>query len=96
MSSKAPSKPKPAISLENIPGIRFAKILLNNNIISQLKIEKAIRVQQKLGGNRLLSAIFIEHGMISDDEHRRVIRKYGREFRLGELVVELGYINLKQ
>ncbi len=96
MSSEAPNKPKPAISLEKVPGIRFAKILLNNNIISQSKIEKAIRVQQKLGGNRLLSAIFIELGIISDDEHRRVIRNHGREFRLGELVVELGYISLEQ
>ncbi|MDQ6967137.1 MAG: GspE/PulE family protein [Mariprofundaceae bacterium] len=96
MSSEKPKKSNPSISLENVPGIQFAKILLNSGLVSQAKIEKAIRVQKKLGENRVLSAIFIELGIITDDEHRRVIRKHGRDFRLGELAVELGYVSLKQ
>jgi len=96
MTSGAEKKPKTTISLGDIPGIKFAEILLNNKLLSQSDIKKAIRVQQKLGNNRLLSAIFIELNMISEDEHRRIIRKHGRSFRLGELVVELGYVSLEQ
>jgi len=95
MSSKTPNNKAP-VSLKDIPGIQFAKILLNNGIVSQENLEKAIRVQLKLGNNSLISAIFIELGIITQDEHRRIIRKYGREFRLGDLAVELGYVSLEQ
>jgi len=96
VGSKTSSNTQPSILQHDIPGIQFAKLLLEDGILSESKLEKAIRVQQKLGGNRLLSAILIELSMISEDEHRRIIRKHGRAFRLGELVVELGYVNLKQ
>jgi len=96
MSNETSNKSQPSVSLEQVPGIQFAKILLDNNIVSQSQIEKAIRVQKRLGSNRLISAIFIELGIISQDEHRRIIRKHGREFRLGELAVELDYVSLEQ
>jgi len=96
MASEIPNKSKTAISLAQAPGIQFAKILLTEKIVSKAQVEKAIRVQLKLGNNRLISAIFIELGIITQDEHRRVIRKHGREFRLGELAVELGYVSLEQ
>jgi type IV pilus assembly protein PilB len=96
MASEIPNKSKTAISLAQVPGIQFAKILLTEKIVSKAQVEKAIRVQLKLGNNRLISAIFIELGIITQDEHRRVIRKHGREFRLGELAVELGYVSLEQ
>lgn len=96
MSNETSNKSQPSVSLEQVPGIQFAKILLDNNIVSQSQIEKAIRVQKRLGSNRLISAIFIELGIISQDEHRRIIRKHGREFRLGELAVELNYVSLEQ
>ncbi len=96
MVSEIPNKSKATTSLAQVPGIQFANILLSNKIVSKAQVEKAIRVQLKLGNNRLISAIFIELGIITQDEHRRVIRKHGREFRLGELAVELGYISLEQ
>lgn len=96
MTSKTSNKTKPAILQHDIPGMQCAKLLLADGMISESKLEKAVRVQQKLGGNRLLSAILIELSIISEDEHRRIIRKHGRKFRLGELVVELGYVSLEQ
>ena len=96
MVSETPNKSKATASLAQVPGIQFANILLSNKIVSKAQVEKAIRVQLKLGNNRLISAIFVELGIITQDEHRRVIRKHGREFRLGELAVELGYISLEQ
>jgi len=96
VTSKTSNKTKPAILQHDIPGMQFAKLLLADGMISESKLEKAVRVQQKLGGNRLLSAILIELSIISEDEHRRIIRKHGRKFRLGELVVELGYVSLEQ
>ena len=96
MSSETQNNKKTPVSLKDIPGIQFAKILLSDKLVSQAQVEKAIRVQLKLGNNRLISAIFIELGIITQDDHRRIIRKHGREFRLGELAVELGYVNLEQ
>jgi len=96
VTSKTSNKTKPAILQHDIPGMQCAKLLLADGMISESKLEKAVRVQQKLGGNRLLSAILIELSIISEDEHRRIIRKHGRKFRLGELVVELGYVSLEQ
>ncbi|MES0371647.1 MAG: GspE/PulE family protein, partial [Mariprofundaceae bacterium] len=90
-------KQKRAIKgLESYPGGKFAQILLNETDIPLSYIVKAIKIQQKLGNNKILSAILIELGLISEGEERRLIRKHGREFRFGELACELGYITLDQ
>ncbi|MDX8397898.1 MAG: GspE/PulE family protein [Mariprofundaceae bacterium] len=85
---------QPAPELANLPGAQFAQLLLNESEFSLKDLKKTIRVQSKLAETKLLSSIMIETGMISEDEHRRLIRKHGREFRIGELVCELGYISL--
>ncbi len=83
-------------SLEQCPGGNFAAALLDASVLQEKQVEKAIRVQQKLGNSKLLSTIFVELGLVSEDEHRRLIRKYGKGFRIGELICELGYITLAQ
>ncbi|MDX8396311.1 MAG: ATPase, T2SS/T4P/T4SS family [Mariprofundaceae bacterium] len=96
MSTEAPKKSLSITDLAEQPGAKFAQILLDETDLKVSALEKAIRIQQKLGNTKLLSTILVELGIISEDEHRRLIRKYGRSFRLGELVCELGYISLEQ
>ncbi len=93
------TKPQPkqhlASLLQNQPGSKFVQILFETSTLALPKLEKAVRIQKKLGNKSMLSAILIELGYITEDEQRRLIRKHGRSFLLGELVCELGYINLE-
>lgn len=82
--------------LKGQPGEHFAKLLLNDDVVPPSSVRKAVRIQQRLGNNKLLSAVMAEIGLITEDEHRRLIRRHGRKFRIGELVCELGYISLDQ
>lgn len=82
--------------LNERPGGRFAAILIADGVMSVADVKKAMRVQEKLGTSKLISTILIELGILTEDEHRRIIRKHGREFRIGELICELGYISLQQ
>ena len=95
MANKNNQQPNLAVKLDGLPGGKFAKIILKDNIITTSALEKAIRIQDKLGKNKLLSAIMMEIGLIDESEHRHVIRKYGRHFHMGELICELGYITLE-
>jgi len=82
--------------LKQRPGGGFAAMLVSASVLRDADVKKAIRVQQKLGADKLLSTIFVELGMLTEDEHRRLIRKHGKNFRIGELICELGYISLPQ
>jgi len=101
MPPQADAKPSPdhdtlMAELEQCPGGSFAALLVSEAVLSDAHIKKAMRVQQKLGNRKLLSTILVELGIITEDEHRRLIRKHGRSFRIGELICELGYISLEQ
>ncbi|EAU53646.1 GspE/PulE family protein [Mariprofundus ferrooxydans] len=82
--------------LDQQPGGTFAGILINDGVLTAGQVKKSVRVQEKLGASKLLSTIFVELGMLTEDEHRRLVCKHGRSFRLGELFCELGYITLAQ
>ncbi|MDX8384509.1 MAG: ATPase, T2SS/T4P/T4SS family, partial [Ghiorsea sp.] len=80
--------------LKGQPGAKFVELLLESSPAPLSEIRKAIRIQKKLGNNKVLSSILVELGIINEDEQRRLIRRQGRSFRMGELVCELGYIEL--
>ncbi len=77
------------------PGATFADILIDMSYMPHASLEKAIRIQKKLGNKKIISEILIELGYLDENEHRRLIRKYGRNFLIGELLCELGYISLE-
>ncbi len=81
--------------LQNQPGAKLVQILLHTSTLSLSHLEKAIRIQKKLGNKQVLSSILIELGFITEDEKRRVLHQHGRAFLLGELICELGYISLQ-
>jgi len=82
--------------LDQAPGGSFARILLEEGIINGHELDKACRVQKKLGNDKLLSAILLDLSIISEDDHRRFTRKYGHTFRFGDLQCELRNISLEQ
>jgi len=94
MASESDKELRTIEGLDKRPGAKFAQILLNDTNLALSEVKKAMRIQEKLGNTKLLSSIMIEVGLISEDEHRRLIRRHGRKFRFGELVCELGYISL--
>jgi len=78
------------------PGGHFAAMLIEDGVMTVSDVKKAMRVQEKLGSSKLISTILMELGRLTESEHRRIVRKHGREFRIGELICELGYITLQQ
>jgi len=95
--NKLPSQPADAHpELNNIPGGTFARILLEEGIIDERQLDKACRVQKRLGNNKLISTILLELNTISEDDHRRMLRKHGKAFRFGDLQCEMGHITLDQ
>ncbi|MDQ6997310.1 MAG: GspE/PulE family protein [Mariprofundus sp.] len=83
-------------ALAPCPGGYFAAMLISESVLCDTDVKKAMRVQHKLGNNKLLSTIFVELGMLTESDQRRLIRKHGTSFRIGELICELGYISLEQ
>ena len=83
----------PLPELEGCHGGKFARMLLEDTDTPIKLLGKAIKIQKKLATSKLLSNILIELGIISEDEKRRLLRKHGREFRVGILTCELGYIS---
>jgi len=82
--------------LNDVPGGTFARILLQEGIIDERQLDKACRVQKRLGNNKLISSILLDLNMISEDDHRRMLRKHGKVFRFGDLQCEMGHITLQQ
>jgi len=82
--------------LSDCPGGHFAAILIRDGVMTVADIKKAKRVQEKLGSSKLISTILMELGKLTESEQRRLIRKHGKDFRMGELICELGYITLQQ
>ena len=77
------------------PGEKFVKILVDTSFLPHADLEKALRIQKKLGNKKIISEILMELGYLDENEHRRIIRKHGRLFLIGELLCELGYISLE-
>jgi len=95
--SKLPSDATDAHpELNEVPGGAFARILLQEGIIGERELDKACRVQKRLSNNKLISSILLELNLISDDDHRRILRKHGKNFRFGDLQCEMGHITLDQ
>lgn len=96
-ASKLPSDATDAHpELNEVPGGAFARILLQEGIIGERELDKACRVQKRLSNNKLISSILLELNLISDDDHRRILRKHGKNFRFGDLQCEMGHITLDQ
>jgi type IV pilus assembly protein PilB len=77
-------------------GRRFGEVvdhLLKNGYLLEKQIEYARRVQTKLEASRPLLQVIKELKFITDDQIKDALRKHTVLIRIGELLVELGYID---
>ncbi len=66
--------------LSGQPGAKFVQLLLKNSLINDSQLEKAVRIQKKLGNKKVLSHILIELGLITEDEKKTVVARTCPEF----------------
>jgi len=67
--------------------------LMNCGYLTDKQIEYARRVQAKLGASRPLLQVIRELEFITVEQIKEAIRKYPVSIQIGELLVELGYID---
>jgi len=96
ISGKLLQTADPYTYLDDSPGGVIARLLLQEGIINERQLDKAVRVQKRLGSNKLLSAILLDLNLISEDDHRRILRKHGKSFCFGDLQCEMGHVTLEQ
>lgn len=78
---------------------RITSLLLKENVISEQQLEYAIRVRSKLTTPKIMIDTLIDLGYLSRDGMQHVLRKNRVDLRLGDFLVELGYLrdsDLKQ
>jgi len=75
---------------------QIVSILLKTGTISQKQFDYAGRIQSKLETPGTMLDVLKELKYLTDDQISDIIRNNYRSFRIGDLLVELGYITEKQ
>ena len=75
---------------------RIGDLLLNNSIINEEQLEEALNLQKDLTEYAPLGEVCIELGFFSQEDLRRLLKKYQKHLFLGELILNLGLINETQ
>lgn len=70
----------------------FSEILLSQKIISIEQINYAIRVRKKVASPKTMLQTFIDLGYVTLNQVREILRSTKTNIRLGDLLVELGYL----
>lgn len=70
----------------------IASLLLREEVVTLEKLSYAKRIQSKLPSARKLIDILQELGYVTAEEIRGILRKHQLNIRIGELLVELGYL----
>ncbi len=67
-------------------------LLVKDGIITQDQLVYAVRVHSKLTTPQTMLDTLLELGLISQEQLQKTLRKYQLNVRLGDLLVELGYL----
>ncbi|MBI1920318.1 MAG: Flp pilus assembly complex ATPase component TadA [Geobacter sp.] len=70
----------------------IASLLLREEVVTLEKLTYAKRIQSKLPSARKLIDILQELGYVTAEQIRAILRKHQLNIRIGELLVELGYL----
>lgn len=73
------------------PGI-IAGLLLNENIISEQQLAYAVRVRSKLSSQKTMMDTMLDLGYVTREQLRETLRAHQVNLRLGDFLVELGYL----
>jgi type IV pilus assembly protein PilB len=98
MSAQRPASPEQQnttplelIPLEQEAGV-LAALLLNQGIISEKQLNYALRVRKKIATPQTMLDTLIELGYVERDQVKESLRNSQINIRLGDLLVELGYL----
>ncbi|GAM10124.1 type II secretion system protein E [Geobacter sp. OR-1] len=70
----------------------IAPLLVKESLLTNDQLSYAIRVRSKLASNKTIIDIIQELGYVTGDQVRDVLRKNRVAIRMGDLLVELGYL----
>ena len=82
-----PPKPTAEVKIGVIP-----TLLLKDQVLSHEQLAYAVRVHSKLTTPQTMLDSLLELGLITQDQLQTTLRKYQLNVRLGDLLVELGYL----
>ena len=71
----------------------LAALLLNQGIISEKQLNYALRVRKKIATPQTMLDTLIELGYVDRDQVKESLRNSQINIRLGDLLVELGYLS---
>lgn len=70
----------------------IGSMLLQEGVVTVERLAYAKRIQSKLPSPKKLIDILLELGYVTSDQIRETLRKHQLDIRIGELLVELGYL----
>jgi type IV pilus assembly protein PilB len=73
-------------------GLEIAKFLVEDGVLTEEQLAYALRVRAKLTTERPLLSILNDLGLVSQEQQRTTLRKHRISIRIGDLLVELGYL----
>ncbi len=91
-SSQEPVPPSQSVTFPFQEAGVIASILLEHNIINQEQVNYARRVQKKIATPKTMLQTLIDLGYTTNDKAKETLRLNKLNIRLGELLVELGYL----
>jgi len=72
---------------------RLGEILLQKGIITQRDLDRALRIQTKLESHKRLGEVFVELGVLTKTQLTDIVKKYRKNIRIGDLLVEKNLIS---
>jgi len=73
-------------------GAMIASLLLQERVITQEQLQYANRVRSKLHTGKTLIAVLQDLGSVTKEQVAATLRKNSMSLRIGDLLVELGYL----
>lgn len=78
------------------PGLKIARLLVEEGILTEEQLSYARRVHAKLTSSRTLTQVLYDLDYINPEQLRGVLHAHRPTLRIGELLVELGAITQEQ
>ncbi len=77
-------------------GAQLAELLLRAEIIDEKTLDRAIRVFSKLDTETTLFSVLLKMGLADEKTMLGIIERWQPAIKIGELLIELGYLNASQ
>jgi type IV pilus assembly protein PilB len=77
-------------------GAKLAELLLRADIVDEQTLSRATRVHSKLDNDNSLFSVLLKMGITDEKTMLGIVKRWQPEIKIGELLVELGYITAAQ